>query len=877
MKSLFASLALFISCLAVKAQLPPTNRPTPVTIQLAANTNGVVVQPTNNPITFPGGLTVQGLITGNGGGLTNLNISSTGFAVLTLSNFFSAVNNFSSAVILTNVASILAGNGSAITALVPANISAGTAAINISGNASTATTAIGFSGSLSGDVTGIQNTSVVSFVGGQPSTSIAAGSVLANAATDADTANAIVKRDASGNFSAGNITANLTGTASLATTAVNFSGSLVGDVTGFQGTTVVSYVGGQTSVAVASAATSVAVATSANTGGTLVKRDSSGNFSAGNVTATEFFGSGAGLTGLSIPSVNPAVLSGITGNIIQGFGTSNSTPATQPSSIIYQDSPAIGLWGNTWALSGVSEPSGFLMKYAGAINSPYPTYPRYTYGYWQLWSSVFNAGGVLQTNLVMSVDTEGNITNFGNHFVTGNQNVNGSSSMVGIVNTGTATNTGGLGTASWLYAAGPATNAGGLTVNGITNISDLTSGIVSFTNRVTGTGMTFHQNTIAYSGTYMIGYSNSLPIFVIGTNGVVTLSGITNTGSSTNASLGVSGTLYAAGPATNAGGLTVAGITNTGVLTNVGPAGFSSSVYVAGLLTNAATFYGNAGAILAGLTNNGPFTNNSSSASGLSGPLYVAGPATNAGGLTVAGITNTGPINTTNNAGAGVRIMPPGTGNASEVWSNGVLVASVGTNGGAYFSQPVTNIGTAYFGSISPITINSSASQINVVNTTVGNNSIRFNSTAYLLYSSIHGANAMVVGDSLGNNGWLGSSNIVAAGTITATNGFIGSGSAITNPIVATSISSSLAAQSETVIVTATGTIQTLPTAVGCPGRIYTIKFTASGTLTIATTSSQNIDAATTKTLSTQYDCVDVISDGAQWWLIREYGTGLTL
>ena len=52
----------------------------------------------------------------------------------------------------------------------------------------------------------------------------------ATTATDANTASAIVARDASGNFSAGTITAALSGNATTATTATSFSGSLAGDV-----------------------------------------------------------------------------------------------------------------------------------------------------------------------------------------------------------------------------------------------------------------------------------------------------------------------------------------------------------------------------------------------------------------------------------------------------------------------------------------------------------------------------------------------------------------------------------------------------------------------------------------------------------------------
>jgi hypothetical protein len=71
----------------------------------------------------------------------------------------------------------------------------------------------------------------------------------ATTATNANTANTIVARDASGNFSAGTITASgflgpLTGNAATATSATSFSGNLTGDVTGTQTSTVVGKING---------------------------------------------------------------------------------------------------------------------------------------------------------------------------------------------------------------------------------------------------------------------------------------------------------------------------------------------------------------------------------------------------------------------------------------------------------------------------------------------------------------------------------------------------------------------------------------------------------------------------------------------------------
>ncbi len=65
-----------------------------------------------------------------------------------------------------------------------------------------------------------------------------------------------------------------------------------------------------------------------------------------------------------------------------------------------------------------------------------------------------------------------------------------------------------------------------------------------------------------------------------------------------------------------------------------------------------------------------------------------------------------------------------------------------------------------------------------------------------------------------------------------------------------------------------TGKTITLPTAVGIKGRIYTIKFTTTGSGTVATTSSQTIDGSTTYTLSSQYKFVTVQSTNANWIVI---------
>ena len=107
---------------------------------------------------------------------------------------------------------------------------------------------------------------------------------LATNATNTNTANAIVARDGSGNFSANVITAALSGNATTATTAANVNnGTLTMNVSG------TGLSGSQTFTANQSAAATFTVtsnATNANTASTIVARDSNGDFQAGSINTT---------------------------------------------------------------------------------------------------------------------------------------------------------------------------------------------------------------------------------------------------------------------------------------------------------------------------------------------------------------------------------------------------------------------------------------------------------------------------------------------------------------------------------------------------------------------------------------------------------------
>jgi hypothetical protein len=183
-------------------------------------------------------------------------------------------------------------------------------------------------------------------------------------ATNANTVSTIVARDASGNFSAGTITAALSGNASTASTwATGRTLSLTGDVTG----TSASFDGsGNISIATTIAADSVALgtdttgnyvasitngsyitggnggsegagltlavdATSANTASKVVARDSSGNFSAGTITAALSGNASTATTLATARNIQGVSFNGSADITVVTAGTGVSVSGTQVS------------------------------------------------------------------------------------------------------------------------------------------------------------------------------------------------------------------------------------------------------------------------------------------------------------------------------------------------------------------------------------------------------------------------------------------------------------------------------------------------------------------------------------------------------------------
>jgi hypothetical protein len=336
-------------------------------------------------------------------------------------------------------------------------------------------------------------------VGGSSAANVHAAELLANAATNLNTINTIVKRDSSGNFSAGTIQASLTGNVlgNVSGTSATFTGNLTGDVTSVSmatsiGSTVVTgklltgyIVGTNTAIAatdsilgafqkvqgqmnvtitsltsdvttVGSGAATATVAfvgtssaanvhaaellanaaTNLNTASAIVKRDSSGNFTAGTITAnlTGHASLDLALTG---GTMSGAIAMG--GFNITGGGTFTGTGATLSgltqgsvlfsgtSGVVSQDNAKL-FWDDTNFRLGVNftSPTRHLqVTSSDAANTFYASYTGTTVGAtaFEAYNTGAQAGigyagyisktGAGTTNVGLYTDASGGTNNYG--------------------------------------------------------------------------------------------------------------------------------------------------------------------------------------------------------------------------------------------------------------------------------------------------------------------------------------------------------------------------------------------------------------------------------------------------------------------------------
>jgi len=194
----------------------------------------------------------------------------------------------------------------------------------------------------------------------------------ATTATNANTASAIVARDASGNFSAGTITATLSGsatsagTATTATTATNIAGGVAGAVPYQSGAGATGFSAAGTSGQVLTSSGTTAptwtTAASANTASAIVQRDASGNFSAGTITAAL---SGNASTATSATSATSATTATTATNL--AGGAAGTIPYQSAAGTTVQ--LTAGTAGYILQANGAAAPSWVVASTAAGVNN----------------------------------------------------------------------------------------------------------------------------------------------------------------------------------------------------------------------------------------------------------------------------------------------------------------------------------------------------------------------------------------------------------------------------------------------------------------------------------------------------------------------------
>jgi hypothetical protein len=178
--------------------------------------------------------------------------------------------------------------------------------------------------------------------------------------TSGNTANAVVQRDGFGNFSAGTITANLTGTASgnapssgIAPIAITGTAVVTSDPRLSDARTPISHTHDAVAITTGTLANARTTATNTNTASAIVARDGSGNFSAGTITASL---SGNATTATSATTSNN-LAAGSAGALPYQSGAGTTAMLSAGASGAYLKSN--GTAAPSWA--SVLEPKAFLL------------------------------------------------------------------------------------------------------------------------------------------------------------------------------------------------------------------------------------------------------------------------------------------------------------------------------------------------------------------------------------------------------------------------------------------------------------------------------------------------------------------------------------
>jgi hypothetical protein len=230
------------------------------------------------------------------------------------------------------------------------------------------------------------------------------------------------------------------------------------------------------------------------------------------------------------------------------------------------------------------------------------------------------------------------------------------------------------------------------------------------------------------------------------------------------------------------------------------------------------------------------------------GPLIIRGGTTATTNSIQFGVTN---ANTTNNNVSW---------NFTDVVYNNVNSIVTRTNTGLLFDYSVSVSGSGVGGTVNH-TINNIAPTFSMSGSTLNLTGVDVNPQITATIGSYYG---ILVRSNAASSGF---------GTATPNSTVQVAGSLSTNYVSKTG-SYTLTSTDGTVEVTTGTNTQTLPTAVGCAGRWYYVTNSGSGTVTVATTSSQtfvNISGTPTSMSLTQFQTWAYQSNGANWLAFKEY------
>jgi len=460
--------------------------------------------------------------------------------------------------------------------------------------------------------------------------------------------------------------------------------------------------------------TVVSNATATNTASTIVARDSSGNFSAGTITATTF--SGNATTATTAGSAGTAVNAGSAGTSVSAGTAGTATNAGSAGTSV--SAGTAGTATNAGS-AGTSVTAGSAGTATNAANTNIVLDTTSTI---YITGSRSNASiGSTAVYVLSGVSALGNTitaTTFsGNATTATTAGSAGTATNAGSAGSATtATNAGSAGTSVSAGTAGTATNAGtaGTATNAGSAGTSVTAGSAGTATNAANVNVVLDTtSTIYLSGSRSNASIGSTPVYILSGVSALgnTLTATTFSGNATTAttagsagtavnagSAGTSVSAGTAGTATNAGSAgsatTATSAGTAGTATNAGSAGTSVSAGTAGTATNAGSAGTSVTAGSAGTATNSANTNivldtattiyltgSRSNASIGSTPVYVLS-GVSALGNTITATTFSGNATTSTTAGsAGTAINAGSAGSATTATSAGT--AGTATNAGS--------------------------------------------------------------------------------------------------------------------------------------------------------------------------------------------------